>query len=38
LVRQLGGEIVELTFLIELTSLKGRERLGSLPVYSLIQY
>ena len=38
LVRQLGGEIVELAFLIELTSLKGRERLASLPVFSLIQY
>ena len=38
LVRQLGGEIVELAFLIELTSLRGRERLASLPVFSLIQY
>jgi adenine phosphoribosyltransferase len=38
LVRQLGGDIVEVAFLIELTELKGRDRLGSLPVYSLIQY
>jgi adenine phosphoribosyltransferase len=38
LVRQLGGEIVELAFLIELTDLKGRERLKGLPVFSLIQY
>jgi adenine phosphoribosyltransferase len=38
LVRQLGGEIVELAFLIELTTLKGRERLKGLPIFSLIQY
>jgi adenine phosphoribosyltransferase len=38
LVRQLGGNIVELAFLIELTGLKGRERLAGLPVFSLIQY
>lgn len=38
LVRQLGGEIVELAFLIELTELKGRDRLKGLPVFSLIQY
>jgi adenine phosphoribosyltransferase len=38
LVRQLGGEIVEAAFLIELTALNGRERLKGLPVFSLIQY
>ncbi|HXH86591.1 MAG TPA: adenine phosphoribosyltransferase [Nitrospira sp.] len=38
LVKQLGGEIVELAFLIELTALKGRDRLDGLPVFSLIQY
>jgi adenine phosphoribosyltransferase len=38
LVRQQGGEIIELAFLIELTALKGRERLMGLPVFSLIQY
>jgi len=38
LVRQLGGTIVELAFLIELTDLKGRERLNAYPVFSLIQY
>jgi adenine phosphoribosyltransferase len=38
LVRQLGGDIVEVAFLIELTGLKGRDRLGALPVFSLIQY
>ena len=38
LVKKLKGEIVEVCFLIELTSLKGRERLRSLPVYSVLQY
>jgi adenine phosphoribosyltransferase len=38
LVRQLGGEIVEVAFLIELSELKGRERLKELPVFSLLQY
>jgi adenine phosphoribosyltransferase len=38
LVRQLGGEIVELAFLIELSALNGRDRLKGLPVFSLIQY
>jgi adenine phosphoribosyltransferase len=38
LVRELGGQIVELAFLIELTALNGRERLRNYPVFSLIQY
>lgn len=38
LVKQLGGHIVELAFLIELTALKGRERLKDYPVFSLIKY
>jgi adenine phosphoribosyltransferase len=38
LVKQLGGHILELAFLIELTALKGRERLKDYPVFSLIQY
>ena len=38
LVRQLGGEIVELAFLIELTALKGREKLKDYSIFSLIQY
>jgi adenine phosphoribosyltransferase len=38
LVKQLGGEIVELAFLIELTGLKGREKLKGYPVFSLLQY
>jgi adenine phosphoribosyltransferase len=38
LVRELGGEIVELAFLIELTELKGRERIKEFPVFSLLHY
>ena len=38
LVGQCGGQIIELTFLIELTDLRGRQRLSPYPVISLIQY
>jgi adenine phosphoribosyltransferase len=38
LVRQLGGEIVGLDFLVELKSLHGRERLVGHPVHSTIVY
>lgn len=39
LVQKLGGEIVGLAFLIELTYLNGREKLGSdSDVFTLIQY
>jgi adenine phosphoribosyltransferase len=38
LVRQLGGNIVEIDFLIELSFLKGRERLKGLPVFAAIAY
>ena len=38
LVKKLGGEIIELTFLVELTFLKGREKLREYPVFSLIKY
>ena len=38
LIRQCGGEIVELAFLIELTALNGRARLAPHPVISLIRY
>jgi adenine phosphoribosyltransferase len=38
LVRQLGAEVVEAAFLIELSFLEARKRLGSsIPIYSLIQ-
>ena len=37
LVERLKGRIVEVAFLIELASLKGRERIRDYPVFSLIQ-
>ncbi|RMF60656.1 MAG: adenine phosphoribosyltransferase [Calditrichaeota bacterium] len=38
LIKRLEGTIVGLTFLIELTQLKGREKLADYEVHSLIQY
>jgi adenine phosphoribosyltransferase len=38
LLRRLGVEILEIAFLIELSFLKGRERLKGFPVRSLIVY
>jgi adenine phosphoribosyltransferase len=38
LVRQLGGQIVGLGFVIELRFLDGRAQLGDDPVFSLVQY
>jgi adenine phosphoribosyltransferase len=38
LVKQVGGDIAGIAFLIELTFLNGREKLGDYPIYSLIQY
>ena len=38
LIERCGATIVELAFLIELTVLKGRERLVPHPIISLIQY
>ena len=38
LVKKLRGEIIEAAFLIELTFLKGREKLKPYKVFSLIQY
>ena len=38
LVHRLGGEIVGLSFLVELLFLKGRERLPDCPITSVIQY
>lgn len=38
LVRRVGGDIVGCAFVVELTGLKGRERLAPLKVTSLIQY
>ena len=38
LVAKLGGTVVECAFVIELTFLKGREKLKRYGVYSLLQY
>lgn len=38
LVKNVGGEILELAFLIELTFLKGREKVQDYPIFSLIEY
>jgi len=38
LVMQLGGQILEAVFLIELSFLKGRERLSGFPVRSVVAY
>ena len=38
LVEKLGGKILEASFLIELKFLNGREKLGGIPVRSLISY
>jgi adenine phosphoribosyltransferase len=38
LVRQLGGQVVGLGFVIELTFLNGRAQLGDDPIFSLVQY
>jgi len=38
LVRQLGGDIVGLAFLVELLGLKGRDRLNGWDVHAMISY
>jgi adenine phosphoribosyltransferase len=38
LVKQLQGKIIGIAFLIELTDLKGKDKLRGYPVYSLIKY
>jgi adenine phosphoribosyltransferase len=38
LVEQLGGEVVGVNFVIELTFLNGRDRLEGYPLFSLIEY
>lgn len=38
LVEQLGGDVVGLAFVIELTFLNGREKLAPYDVHSLVQY
>ena len=38
LVRRLGGEIAGLSFMVELTGLKGREKLGEFEIHTLLSY
>lgn len=38
LVEKLGGEVVGIAFLIDLTYLKGREKLTKYPIHALIYY
>ncbi|WP_248927362.1 adenine phosphoribosyltransferase [Paenibacillus hamazuiensis] len=38
LVKQLGGEVIGAAFMIELTELGGREKLGDIDVISLVKY
>lgn len=38
LVKKLGGEVVGGAFLIELTDLEGRQKLGDLDIFTLVQY
>jgi len=38
LVKQLGANITEIDFLIELSFLKGRERLKDFPLFAAIVY
>ena len=38
LVKELGGNIIGYSFLIELTSLNGREKLKPYPVWSQLKY
>ena len=38
LVRRLGGEVAGLSFMVELTSLHGRDKLGEFDIHSLLSY
>ncbi len=38
LVEKLGGDIIELAFLIELEALEGRKKLGDHSVFSIVKY
>ncbi|WP_054949069.1 adenine phosphoribosyltransferase [Numidum massiliense] len=38
LVERVGGEVVGVAFLIELTYLNGRDKLGDHPIFTLVQY
>jgi len=38
LIEKIGGQIVGITFLIELTELAGREKLGGYKINTIISY
>jgi adenine phosphoribosyltransferase len=38
LIEKLGGEVVSLAFIVELSFLKGREKLGGYDIFSAVQY
>ena len=38
LVKRIGGDVVEIAFVVELAFLKGRARLGGIPVYSMVVF
>jgi len=38
LIEKLGGNVVAFSFLVELTFLKGKEKLGKTPVHSVVKY
>ena len=38
LVQRLGGEIAGLSFMVELTGLHGREKLGDFQIHALLTY
>jgi adenine phosphoribosyltransferase len=38
LVRRLGGEIAGLSFMVELTALGGRSKLGEFTIHTLLAY
>ncbi len=38
LIEQAGAVVEELAFVIELTFLHGRDKLGNYPIFSLIRY
>jgi adenine phosphoribosyltransferase len=38
LVRRIGGEVVEMAFVVELAFLDGRRRLNGIPVYSMVVF
>jgi adenine/guanine phosphoribosyltransferase-like PRPP-binding protein len=37
-VRRIGGEVVEMAFVVELAFLDGRRRLNGIPVYSMVVF